>query len=814
MIKSWIRGDGIQTEFYDRISLSDREHRCSLAQTQYIVDVAAESLTVGLFYSFKYTAINSVGPSDYSLVLTVPLADVPAQPTSLVLTPLSKTSITASWSASTSTGSPAGDIIGYVLYRDNGLAGDYTMIYNGTTIATVRSIVSSSLTSGYYYQFYYSAVNYVGLSPSSSIVGLYSWVEPSTMAAPIAGTITQTSVDITWVAPSDNGGWPITGYEVYVTNLDMSAYSEVHASTVENKPNLRSLTITELPSGVVGQYMRIQIHALNSAGLSSLSDILQVVVAGIPSTPTSAPTEDSTTTSKSTIGVTYLQPSDQGSSILSYDVQIDDGIGGTFTTFAGGQTNYLNLYAVATTNIIKGETYRVRYRARNVNGWSDYSDIAYILAASPPDAPPSAPLYVTSTDTSITLLLTFSISNNGAPITSHKLYMDSGSLTSLFSQVSAYNGQDSQYTVTALTKGLTYRFYLTAVNSKGESEQSNEARYTAGSPPVTPPALILTSSTKTSVTLIWTADTSSSLPVTGYAIEINDGSNSPAGRVLADQAITGVWSEVYNGRGRKDLTSVTISELNTGTLYKFRYRSFDANGGSDYSLLSTFYSCVNPSTPGTPQVSNTNLTQINVSWTAPIDIGGWAITGYKLYRDDGAGGDVNVEVGSSTLSGHPEITKVAVTELPTSPVGLSFVFKVTVFTSFATSGISSSLSSSFLFALPPATPTVAPTKGSTTSATQVEIDITTVSTTNGASILSYHVQIDDGLGGTFVDVSGALSYDLTTSRVVTSGIIVGRLYRTRYRAMNIKGYSGYSPIGYIIKLILNICIKLKIFLFK
>lgn len=577
----------------------------------------------------------------------------------------------------------------------------------------------------------------------------------------------------------------------------MSLFGEVHASTVANKPNLRSLTITELPTGIVGQKLKIQLHALNSAGLFSQSNILEVIVAGVPSTPTSAPTEDTTTTTYSSIGVNYLEPDNQGSSILTYDVQIDDGIGGPFSTFAGGQTTYLSLSAVDTTGITKGETYRVRYRAKNINGWSDYSNIAYVLAASPPDAPPVGPVYITSTDTSITLQITFSIENNGAPITLHSLYMDSGSLTSSFTKILGYDGLASTYEVTGLTKGTSYRFYSSASNIKGESNPSQETRYTAGSPPVTPSSLVLTSSTTTSITLIWTADTTSSLPVTGYAIEINDGSQSPAGRSLASQAITGVWSEVYNGRGRKDLTSVTISELSPGTQYNFRYRSFDANGASSYSPVFTFYSCVNPSAPGVPTASNTNLTQINVSWTAPADNGGCDITGYKLYRDDGAGGAVDVQVAIATLTGHPEITQVAVTDLPSSPTGLSFVFKVVAYTSFATSGVSSGLSSSFLFALPPSAPTVAPTNGTSTSASQVQIDITAVTVTNGASILSYDVQIDDGLGGSFIEVSGLTSYDLTTSRIVTSRIITGRLYRTRYRAYNIKGYSSYSPVGYI-----------------
>ena len=49
----------------------------------------------------------------------------------------------------------------------------------------------------------------------------------------------------------------------------------------------------------------------------------------------------------------------------------------------------------------------------------------------------------------------------------------------------------------------------------------------------------------------------------------------------------------------------------------------------------------------------------------------------------------------------------------------------------------------------PSKPASAPTIGSTTSDTQVQVLVSTVSTTNGAPILSYGIEIDDGLGGAF-----------------------------------------------------------------
>lgn len=280
----------------------------------------------------------------------------------------------------------------------------------------------------------------------------------------------------------------------------------------------------------------------------------------------------------------------------------------------------MSLSAQTNSNIVEGRTYRVRYRARNSNGWGDFSDIAYILAASVPNPPPK-PVYISSTDTSITLGLSPSVVNNGAPITSHKLYMDSGSLSSSFSEVTSYDGTSQQFEVTGLTLKKTYRFYYTAVNSKGESEPSGEARYTAGAPPPTPTSLALASSTTSSITLVWIKDTASSLPITGYVIEMNDGTDSPSGRVLSSDSITGTWVKI-DLRGRADTTSVTISELEPGKLYRFRHVTYDANGHSQYSPIVEFYSCTNPTSPGTPVVTHNTLSSMRVQWSAPVDNGG------------------------------------------------------------------------------------------------------------------------------------------------------------------------------------------------
>jgi hypothetical protein len=53
----------------------------------YTVNVATEGMTAGLFYEFIYRAVNSIGNSDFSGVVSFAVADVPAAPSAPSLVP-------------------------------------------------------------------------------------------------------------------------------------------------------------------------------------------------------------------------------------------------------------------------------------------------------------------------------------------------------------------------------------------------------------------------------------------------------------------------------------------------------------------------------------------------------------------------------------------------------------------------------------------------------------------------------------------------------------------------------------------------------
>jgi len=103
---------------------------------------------------------------------------------------------------------------------------------------------------------------------------------------------------------------------------------------------------------------------------------------------------------------------------------------------------------VVTEGISRGKIYRFRYRVRNINGWSVFSEIGYITAFSIPNTPP-APKFVSATDTSVTVDLFYADDDNGSRIKLYEIWIDKGNdLSSAFSKVTTYDGIIKSHTLT------------------------------------------------------------------------------------------------------------------------------------------------------------------------------------------------------------------------------------------------------------------------------------------------------------------------------------------------------------------------------
>ena len=174
-----------------------------------------------------------------------------------------------------------------------------------------------------------------------------------------------------------------------------------------------------------GSTYSIKVRAHNHAGYTDSPPIV-VVLAAVPDTPSSAPTSDALVTDQEQIKVSYgplLASENGGSDILSYEIQMDDGQGGDFYSLAGGETAGDSLATTYTIgqDIQDGGLYRFRYRARNVNGWSSFSAIAYVRAATVPTRPSSPRIYLIDI-TSITVTVQKALDDGGSYVSGYQLW--------------------------------------------------------------------------------------------------------------------------------------------------------------------------------------------------------------------------------------------------------------------------------------------------------------------------------------------------------------------------------------------------------
>lgn len=238
----------------------------------------------------------------------------------------------------------------------------------------------------------------------------------------------------------------------------------------------------DIPSAVIGATYRVKVGAYNRVG-EVISDSVAAVLASVPSTPT-PPTSVS---DGSYLDIIMSIPaSNGGSPITSYQLQIKYQPSDDWITELGATQDNIHLVFRVSRTIPQGQRVEARYRARNENGWSSYSNSAYLQMVGPPEMP-ERPTYLSSTGTTITVAITPVSDNNGAFVTKYYLFRDAGDYASEVNiPVSNYDGVELTYTVTGLTPGLKYRFTLQAENYAGKSPVSYETIIVAAELPSKP----------------------------------------------------------------------------------------------------------------------------------------------------------------------------------------------------------------------------------------------------------------------------------------------------------------------------------------
>ena len=468
-----------------------------------------------------------------------------------------------------------------------------------STGSTDTNTTVSNLTNGQSYTFRVRAVNSAGASAASAASAS---VTPATVpGAPtnLGATGGDQQVMLSWTAPASNGGDSITGYE----------YEQGGSGTwISTGGTDTTYTVFNLTNG---QPYRFRVRALNSVGAGAASAASPNVT---PATEPDAPTGLSATVSDEQVDLIWTAPaSNGGATILRYEYELD--FSGTWISTGGTATN------TTVRNLTNDQSYTFRVRAVNRVGESAASGSQSATPKSTLVAP-DTPFGLSATAGNQRVKLSWVQPSGGAALTHYEYELD------LSDTWISTGGTAPSTTVMGLTNGQTYTFRVRAVNSAGASGASGSQSATPTTTEPEAPESLSATPGDGQVTLRWRAPTNDGgEPITHYEYEL-DGS--------------GTWISTGSTATRH-----TVTGLNNGQTYTFRVRAVNALGnGAVVTLQAT------PSPPtgggggGGPRITvpsaPRNLLagggdgQVTLTWEAPEDDGGSAITDYEV-RIDGKG---------------------------------------------------------------------------------------------------------------------------------------------------------------------------------
>ncbi len=287
---------------------------------------------------------------------------------------------------------------------------------------------------------------------------------PGTMDAPTleAGN---GQLTVNWTPPADNGGSPITAYELRHSDDGGSNWSE--DITTADAP-AASAAITNLTNGT--PYVA-QVRARNSAGAGDWSGSSD---GAIPITVPLAPNAFTLAVSMQTITASWAAPTDTGgSAIIRYELQYR--VVGTRAWESA--TADADTYTLTIPNLTKGAEYEAQVYAVNGQGNGNPTEIMKITIPATKPAALSAPT-LTGGNAQITAAWT-APDDGGSPITEyhvqHRTSAASTWSTTDTDNIATITDGTTSHPITGLTNGASYHVRVRAVNDIGTSDWSTPA---------------------------------------------------------------------------------------------------------------------------------------------------------------------------------------------------------------------------------------------------------------------------------------------------------------------------------------------------
>lgn len=405
---------------------------------------------------YTLTLINDVGKSSASAFVTV--LDRPSPPVKpLVVSNISKDSCHLSWQLPLDDG--GSPILHYIIEKMDVSRGTWS----DAGMAMTLNHEVFRLTHRKEYYFRVKAVNNVGesdpLETTRSIIAKNEFDEPDAPGKPNITDWDKDHVDLSWPAPENDGGSPITGYIIQKKEKG-SPYWINAAHVPTGKTNGTAPDLTE------GQEYEFRVIAVNSAGQSEPSEPSDAIIAKTrflaPKIKT--PLEDI----RIKAGLVFHVDID----FIGEPIPEVTWTLGSKTLTTNERTTITSIgyhTIVHTVNAQRGDSGRYHLSLKNDSG-ADEGSFNLIVLDRP--GPPEAPLeYEEITSQSVTLSWKPPKDNGGSEITGYVI--EKRDLThggGWVPAVNYVNPTQTYATVPRLTEGTKYEFRVSAENLQGRSE--------------------------------------------------------------------------------------------------------------------------------------------------------------------------------------------------------------------------------------------------------------------------------------------------------------------------------------------------------
>ena len=558
------------------------------------------SLTPNTQYTYTVAACDGSGNcSAQSVPLvtkTLPIPDItkPSVPTGLVAVVAGPTQINLTWNAAT-------DNVGVTVYQ----------LYRGGALYYSTAGLSYSDTGALPQTTYIYTVTSCdaagNCSDPSSLASATTPALPDSQAPTVptslvASAINATQINLTWVASTDNVG--VTSYAVY--------RGATLAGTVAG--GITHYSDYGLTNNTAYSYTVKACDAVLNCSTASNTASATTPVPPDTQAPT-VPTNLSAVAAGTTrISLTWTAATDN-IGVVSYRVSRD----GAVQAVLGNVTSFSD------SGMLAGTIHQYSVSACDSSGNCSVQS-GTTWATTSPATVPDAPTIGSATPKDYSAVISFYAPavDGGAAISGYSVLCNPGGVVT--------PGVGSPITVTGLTKGTSYTCQVRAANSVGSgpySAASNIVVPTGPSVPGTPPVPTAVAGNGLATVQVTSPSNNGGSPILGYSVI----SNPAGGTDLNNNSTTSVH---------------TVTGLTNGVGYTFTVTARNALGTS---LASSPSASVVPKTvPRAPimGLAVTGSGSATLSFQAPMDNGGSAITGYTVISNPAGG--IDAQAGTMALS--------------------------------------------------------------------------------------------------------------------------------------------------------------------